>query len=309
MDDTAQRAFLHGRFGDARVAVMRPGEWSTVYSVGTPNGELVARFSRFDEDFEKDAYAARYASAALPIPRILEWGPAPDGFYAVAERVAGEHIDGLDGARMRRALPALFAALDAMRAVDLSGRSGFGGWRAADPATHPTWQDWLLSVATGPATRGARGWRDLLAGSPVGTRPFEDGLARMRELVDLCPEARHLIHDDLINRNLLVEGDRITAVLDWGSSVYGDFLYDVAKLVFYQPWYPAWRDIDFAAEARAHYDRIGLAVPHLAERLTCYGLRIGIADMAYSAFRGRWDEVARKAERLLEVAPRRRESG
>jgi hygromycin-B 4-O-kinase len=125
----------------------------------------------------------------------------------------------------------------------------------------------------------------------------------MRDLVELCPETRHLVHDDLINRNVLVDGDRITAVLDWGSSVYGDFLYDVAKLVFYRPWYPAWRDIDFAAEARAHYDRIGLPVPHFEERLACYGLRIGLADMAYSAFRGRWGEVARKAECLLEVAP------
>ena len=89
MDDTAARAFLRDRFGDAaRVAVMRPGEWSAVYSVDTPDGELVTRFSAFDEDFEKDAYAARYASQMLPVPRILEWGPASDGFYAVAERVA-----------------------------------------------------------------------------------------------------------------------------------------------------------------------------------------------------------------------------
>ena len=154
MDDTAARAFLRDRFGDAaRVAVMRPGEWSAVYSVDTPDQKLVARFSAFDEDFEKDAYAARYATAALPVPRILEWGAASDGFYALAERVPGEHIDGLDAARMRLVLPALFAALDAMRAVDLSGRSGFGGWRAAGPATHPTWQAWLLGVA--PMARAA----------------------------------------------------------------------------------------------------------------------------------------------------------
>jgi hygromycin-B 4-O-kinase len=91
-------------------------------------------------------------------------------------------------------------------------------------------------------------------------------------------------------------------VLDWGSSIYGDFVYDLAKLVFYEPWYPQWRNIDFAAEARAHYDTIGLVVPHFAERLRCYCLREGISGMAYSAFRERWEQVDRKARRVLELA-------
>ena len=301
MSDAAL-AYLRQRFGpDSRITVMRPGEWSTVYSVRAAGRDLVARFSAYDEDFEKDAYAARYRSAALPIPPILESGPAAGGFYAVAERVAGEHIDGLDETRMRRVLPSLFAALDAMRAIDLSAASGFGGWRADGSTTHPTWRAKLLAIATDPATRGAPGWRELLEPSPTGVGPFEEGYARMRELVGHCPEERHLIHDDLINRNLLVDGDRISAFLDWGSSLYGDFLYDIAKLVFYQPWFPAWRNIDFAAEARAHYDAIGLAVPHFTERLTCYALVIGIGDMAYSAFRKRWEQVALKAARTLEL--------
>jgi hygromycin-B 4-O-kinase len=295
--------YLRERYGStARITLPRQGEWSAAYSVRTAEADLVVRFSRYDEDFEKDADAARYSSTALPIPAILEWGPALDGFHAVARRVSGEHIDGLDEIRMRRVLPSLFTALDAMRAVDLSDASGFGGWRASGRAESPSWRSWLLGIAERPATRGAAGWRELLKDSSTGVGPYEEGYARMRELVDLCPEERHLVHDDLINFNVLVEGDRISAVLDWGSSIYGDFLYDVAKLVFYQPWYTAWRNIDFAAEARTHYDAIGLSVPHLRERLTCYMLRIGIADMAYSAFRKRWDQVEWKSRRTLEIA-------
>ena len=298
----AELAFLRRRFGDdTRISVMRPGEWSSVYAVQTDDADLVARFSAYDEDFEKDAKMARHASAALPIPPILEWGPATSGFYAIAPRVGGEHLDALDETRTRAVLPSLFAALDAIREIDLSGASGFGGWRADGSTRHPTWREMLLSVATDPATRGAPGWRELLEPSPTGVGPFEEGFARMCQLVEHCPEERHLIHDDLINRNVLVAGDRITAVLDWGSSMYGDFLYDLAKLVFYRPWFTGLRDIDVAAEARAHYDAIGLAVPHFAERLSCYCIRIGLADMAYSAWRERWSEVERKAARTLEL--------
>lgn len=303
MDETAARAFLRERFGaDARVDVMRPGEWSAAYSVRTADAELVARFSAYDEDFEKDAHAARWRSPALPIPPILEWGPAGDGYYAVAERRPGEHIDLLDEERMRSILPALFAALDAMRAVDLSAWSGFGGWRADGRTQYTTWRARLLGIATEPGTRGAAGSaREMLAEWPAAARTFDAGYARMRGLVDRCPEERHLIHDDLINYNVLVDGDRISAVLDWGSSSFGDFLYDLAKLVFYQPWYPAWRDIDFAAEARAHYTRTGVATPHFDERVLCYALRIGIGDMGYNAYRKRPERISGTAARVMQL--------
>ncbi len=299
----AQGDFLRERFGPAvEIAVMRPGEWSVAYSVRTVDADLVARFGAYDEDFEKDAFAARYSSSTLPVPPILEWGPALGGFYAVAPRMHGEHIDGLDEARMRRVLPSLFAALDAMRAVDLSASWGFGGWRADGRTSHRSWREWLLGFVDQPATRGAPGWRELLKDTPRSIAAFEEGYARLLGRVDQCPEERHLIHNDLINRNVLVEGNRISAVLDWGSSTYGDSLFEIAILIFYQPWFPAWRNIDFAAEARAHYDAIGLDVPHFNERLSCYTLRIGLDDMAYSAFRERWEKVAAITTRVLENA-------
>jgi hygromycin-B 4-O-kinase len=301
--DPAHRDFLRERFGSsARITVMRPGEWSIVYSVVTADADLVARFGAYDEDFEKDAYAARYSSPALPIPPIIDWGPTPGGFYAIAPRMHGEHIDGLDEARMRRVLPSLFAAHDAMRAVDLAAKSGYGGWRANGLTSHASWREWLLGFFNEPATRDAPGWRELLQNSPTEAAAFEEGYARLVQMAEDCPEERVLFHDDLINRNVLVDGDRITAVLDWGSSKYGDFLYDIANLVFYRPWFPAWQNIDFAAEARAHYNAIGLEVPHFAERLRCYSLRIALDGVAYSAFRERWDEVELRARRALEIA-------
>jgi len=302
VEQTTAMEFLRTRFGaTAQITVMRPGEWSAAYGVRTADADLVARFSAYDEDFEKDEYAARYSSEALPIPTVVERDAIEDGFYAFSERMPGQHIDGLDEVQMRRLLPSLFRALDAMRSIDLSAGSGFGGWRAGGTAARATWRDSLLAIGTGPGTRGSPGARALLRASPAGVAPFDAGYAELRELVEHCPEIRHLVHDDLLNFNVLVEGEQISAVLDWGSSKYGDFLYDLAKFIFYQPWYEAWRSIDFVTEARAHYAAIGLDVPHLSERLTCYCVHIGLADMAYSAYRERWEQADANARRISEI--------
>ena len=71
-------------------------------------------------------------------------------------------------------------------------------------------------------------------------RVFDAGYARLLGLVDARPEARHLVHSDLLNFNVLAEDDRVSAVFDWGAALYGDFLWDVAWLTFWQPWYVNW---------------------------------------------------------------------
>jgi hygromycin-B 4-O-kinase len=111
--------------------------------------------------------------------------------------------------------------------------------------------------------------------------------------VEGCLDERYLVHSDLLAYNVLVDldADGIAAVLDWGSSLYGDFLWDVAWLTFWQPWYTAWRGIDFRAETLGHYARIGLRVPDFEPRMRSCELAIGLDGMAYQAFRRRWDDL------------------
>src|SRR5437879_2692465 len=92
------------------------------------------------------------------------------------------------------------AHISAMRPGEASG---FGGWRADGRTTHGTWRAKLLGIATEPGTRDAPSSREMVEASPAAVGPFDEGLARFRELVDQCPEERHLIHDDLINFNVL----------------------------------------------------------------------------------------------------------
>jgi hygromycin-B 4-O-kinase len=304
VSDAKAEAFLAARFHAEPGAITRisHGEWSKAYAFRGAGRDYVARFSALREDFAKDHLAMRHASPALPIPRILEIGEAFAGFYAISERAVGRYLDDLDDVGMRPVLPSLFAALDAARLADLSDTTGFGAWGADASAPHPTWQAALLDVADDPPARRTHGWRQRLTTSPLGSGPFEEAFARLRALAAYAPHERSLVHGDLLNFNVLVADDRVSAVIDWGCSMYGDFLYDVAWFAFWAPWYPAWRGIDFPGEAARHYESIGLDVPHFAERLRLCQLHIGLDNQAYCAFKGRWDQLEATARRTLDAA-------
>ncbi len=137
-----------------------------------------------------------------------------------------------------------------MRLADVSLTTGYGIWTAGGNAPHATWRDALLDVENDRPGDRTYGWRKHLAAFPERADVFEQAMNHLRPLVNQMPEKRYLIHSDLLNYNVLVSGNRLSAVLDWGCSTYGDFLYDVATLRIWTPWYPNWGAIIFSKKPR-----------------------------------------------------------
>jgi hygromycin-B 4-O-kinase len=221
--------------GDATaVRGLRHGQWSRAFSFESDGREYVIRFSATDEDFRKDQRAMRYGSAALPVPKIVEVGVAFGGFFAISEHLEGAFLDDLDDVSLRRALPALLSVLDAVRQADIRDTSGFGLWDAAGHGPHASWRDALLACGIDAPGGRTFGWSAGLAERPAARRVFERAYSRLASLVEGCLDERYLVHSDLLAYNVLVDldADGIAAVLDWGSSLYGDFLWDVAWLTF-----------------------------------------------------------------------------
>lgn len=299
-------AFLAKRFGRGvgEVTSAGQGEWSNAYAFRRNGAALIVRFGAYQEDFAKDRVAAQYGSRDLPIPAVTEIGAAFDGFYAISERAFGSYLDDLDAGQMRIVLPALLTALHAARQIDLSATAGYGAWGASGAAPHTSWRAALLDVANDRPTDRTHGWRERLRRSPTGIGPFDEAFGHLQSLVAVCPEERHLIHGDLLNRNVLVADGGIAAVIDWGCSMYGDFLYDLAWMLYWSPWYPAWRGIDVQREAVRNYEAAGLDMPYFEERLRCCQIHIGLAGQAYNAFKGkeRWSALEATAKRTLAVA-------
>src|SRR3954468_2104233 len=243
------------------------GMWSTTYAFREKGREYVVRFHDRRDDLEKDRFAMRWASPRLRVPRIVEIGDTTGGAYGISERVPGQQIDDLDAAGMRRILPSLFAAMDAMRDADLSGTHGWGLWHGDGNAEFQTWSEFLLRTEKE---------RDLVASHDVGLDGFDAAMGRMRELLAFGPERRHLVHDDLLYHNVFHD-DRGVILLDWGASIYGDFVHDAALLTFWWAYYAKWGSIDIDALVREHY----AGVPHFAERLRLCEMDIAASHIPF----------------------------
>lgn len=295
--------FLTERFGTEAgqsAAELGGGDWSRAYSFTSEGQSLVARFGNYVEDFEKDRQAMRFASAYLPVPKILEIGEAPEGYYAISERYEGLFLESLSEEQWQRVLPALLRGLSTLREIPMGG-----GIDWADPTSHTGWHEWLLSSLIDTGEGRVSGWRSKLKQLPHCERIFVEGEDCLRSLLPFCPEIRHVIHRDLLNRNVLVSFDatQLEAVFDWGCSLAGDFVYEIAWFTFWSPWHPAIQSLNLHQSVPAHYADMGLEVENFEQRLSAYELQIGLEHIAYCAFSDRFadlEDVTQATEKVLQ---------
>ena len=103
-----------------------------------------------------------------------------------------------------------------------------------------------------------------------------------RELLRLCRRAverhagslttnRDIVHWDFTHANVLVVGDEVTGVIDWGGTRSGDRLFDLATLVFYARG--EHRDVQQYVVDRIGQDGLSVYLAHLAIRQTDWSLR------------------------------------
>lgn len=269
--------------GITALETLRPGAWSAAFGFVLDQHPYVIRFSEHADDFDRDAFARRFASPTLPVPAVTRRGTWKDLNYAVSERVPGACIDILSPDDFQRTLPSLLDVLDALRRADVSGSTGYGTWGPDGNGMCRSWKESLSrALSDTPEQRGGS-WRVKLETSPTGATAYDRERELLLRRLDDMPNLRHIVHCDLLNFNVLVEDHRISGVIDWGCAMYGDFLYELAWFAFWWPWYPQWAGINVVDAAITMYVNLGADLTGAHERLLCYQLHIGLTHQSYNA--------------------------
>ncbi len=299
-DEALVRAVLreHGADEVGDLEPLKGGVFSRAYGFQAGGQAFVIRLSRAAhaaEAFAKDDFAARhFASPSLPIPRITVIGAVSDGYYAIGERVPGRTLEELPPSERLTLLPAKLDTVDALFRADVNASRGYGHWDATGTGLSTTWHGYLATIIENETAGFFRDWHALFRDSFLERDVYETGYLHMLKLATACPEERVLVHNDYQFENVLTDGRRITGVIDWANALYGDPLYEVARLVWWSGW-PGWWYDDVVDLLRARYG----AAPRYDERIACYTCHLVLDDLRYYARQGLRSQYEMARDRLL----------
>jgi hygromycin-B 4-O-kinase len=301
--DTIQ--FLQEKFNQdaAELTLLSGGDWSQAYSFVHQHKKYVLRWCHSSETFEKDTVAGSLSCEAMPVPKVIASGVKFDTHFAITEFAQGKFINTLNADELTNVLPALFNLFDALRTANITNTTGYGGWDKDGIGSQKGWKEYLLGVkGDDDKERFTSGWYAHLAKTTIGTQSFDRLYSRFETLVEKCPEVRELIHSDLLNYNLLVSDTKISGVIDWQCSLYGDALYDVAWFIFYEPWFPEFATVQLGQKLMAHFETVTANNSNLKARLLCYQLHIGLDSIIYNTFKKDWKAVQEVADHTLRIS-------
>lgn len=273
-DPEAAAAFVteHLHIPEPEIVPLSDGETSQAFFFETEEGPRVLRVSKLSTNgFLKDQLAHRFDSPAVPVPEVFEVGTLDNGLsFAVSERVSGKTLDKLDAEEIQALMPSIIATLDAIHAIPPMGE-GFGSWDLQGQGRSKSWHEDLLEH------------HFELEDDDVRAADFYDNdlHTRLRDeigpMLDRMPEERKMTHADFGFNNTLADGTKISGVIDWEHSEYGDFMRDIA-------WLDFWGEKHGFAEAfREHYEAQGTLPVDFDERLLCYKLLIGLGSLCFFA--------------------------
>lgn len=277
---------------------LNSGAWSTAYKFINNRENLVVRVSDTDLNFKKDKWAYEIAGDLLPIPKVLDIKHSGDKYFCISEFVEGICFETLDADSLKLIKNSVLNIFQGLLNTEVNNIAGFGFLGSKLEGNSVSWREYILSISQDLDQEDnlIHGWRSNINKSQLFRDQFEELFQEMVGMIDYLPEVKHLIHSDLLNFNVLADGNGVNTVLDWGSCLIGDYLYDLAWFEFYEPWYPEFTKSGLIKDVRSPV--LGFdSSNYKNERLLAYKLHIGLGSLAYNSYRNDWKEFQKAYNR------------
>ncbi len=243
---------------------LKEGWMSQAFSFESGGSGYVIRLCVEEEGFLKDKYAfEHFSSLEIPIPKVVKTGQVEGGYFSISEKLPGKDLRNADIKNNLGLLKDMFEVMNAIHRVELPKDAKFGFWDKNGKAKYESYKDFeFREEVSGP--------------QPKDQELFDELREKVKESFRFIPKQKWLVHGDYGFDNLLAEEAKVTGVLDWSESFYGDFLRDVAWLNFWSD------DVDFKELYKRYYKEAGIEIPDYDERLMFQELLIGRGSLGFA---------------------------
>ncbi len=207
------------------------GMTSQVFFVETNDNQEFA--VKYGADALKDIPAFKLISEhkiSVPVPKLIKSFDFEDAAVIILEKVRYPLLETVSANQIAQYIPSMVSNLKKMHAITSAKPS-----LLAEPEKPvKSWKDMLLSIFDGREFN----WEEIASREGLDRELILNSVNQIVDKIGRAnvPESNFsFLHTDFNQRNLFVdpETDQIAGIIDWGEAMYGDPIYDFARIRMY----------------------------------------------------------------------------
>jgi hygromycin-B 4-O-kinase len=264
------KKIIKNHFSSARnIKELHGGLVSQTFYFEADNNHYVIQIGNREEIYKKEKWVYTFLKQTIPVRNVLQVGVMEDHdtAYSISEYIEGSKVFDLNSQELFDIAFDLMRKLERLESVDVSNQQGYGRYDDKGHAAFPTWIDFIKAIFN----KDIYDW-GALESKGLDTEVVNKAMKEIDSYIgSITLEKKNLVHGDLGSFNVLAKDGKVTGVIDWSLSMYGDHLYDKANILFWnenklQP---------FIQKITKKY----IVSSQIKERMYCYMLRIGLEEI------------------------------
>ncbi|QHW29792.1 phosphotransferase [Paenibacillus rhizovicinus] len=262
-------AMIRSQFPEAAdLKELTGGLASQTFSFDVKGQRCVFKTGTRMEVHEKEQWVYNKYHQLLPLRRMIgNSETSQQQPYAVFEYIEGVKVFDLSSKELFDVMASILELLATLQSVDVSDVDGYGRFDETGKASYLTWNDFIEAIDNESIYDWSR--LDL---KKIDAEVIDAAIHKLKQgAPHIKISKKQLIHGDLGSFNLIADRGRITGLIDWSLSMYGDHLYDIANFMF-------WNE-DKLQPLIAHLSVQYMNTAEDRRTISCYMLRIGLEEL------------------------------
>ena len=267
--DTQIEKLIQSRYPDmADLTPLSGGLVSQTFSFQCRDKKYIFQLGDKYDDYEKQLFISKKYGNVIPVRNVISVHETKDGIaYCFSHYIKGDKLFDLSDQERREIVIPVLDALSKMSEVEIPPSAGYGRFDSNGYAPYKTWNDFISVIYN----------NRVFDWSALALKGFSDTVARkaiaalQKNIHNTKFDSSYLVNGDAGSYNIIALNGHITGLIDCGSALYGDPLYCIAHLLY-------WNEDklqDLVTEIKRQY----LHDDANERKLFCYALRIGLEEI------------------------------